>query len=201
MVGKSCWNSLQLMPYEVQLEFQPIPSPFCWFKGLNAEDLLGCSEHRGPRLSTGATKKGGVEVVSFSMESWEICLKKTVDVLKFSIKFKFQFSVWMTLPNLRFDNSFWPFQRILISFNFGCLKYEFVCDGSILIRLVNCGNVQDLVKSVVVAGGTSMLLNLAPRLRSVWLLLREKMPWEIVKILKFLGLAADWQKEEGLEIQ
>ena len=119
-------------------------------------------------------KKRGVEVVSFSMESWEICLKKTVDVLKFSIKFKFQFSVWMTLPNLRFDNSFWPFQRILISFNFGCLKYEFVCDGSILIRLVNCGNVQDLVKSVVVAGGTSMLLNLAPRLRSVWLLLREK---------------------------
>ena len=29
----------------------------------------------------------------------------------FSIQFKFQLSVWMTLPNLRFDNSFWPFQE------------------------------------------------------------------------------------------
>lgn len=88
-----------------------VSTTFCWFKGLNAEDLLGCSEHRGPRLSTGATKKGG-EVVSFSMESWEICFKKTtVDVLKFSVQFKFQFSVSMTLPNLKSENSFDHFRE------------------------------------------------------------------------------------------
>ena len=113
----------ELGPRKFNLGFNKFPHLFCWFKGLDAEDLLGCSEHRRPRLSTGAKKNAG-EVVSFSIESWEICLVKTVDVLKFSVQFKLQFSVWMTLPNLKSENSFDHFKN-LDQFQFWMFKIRF----------------------------------------------------------------------------
>lgn len=63
-------------------------------------------------------EKTGVRSWASRWNHKRFVLKKTVDVLKFSVQFKFQFSLWMTLPNLRSDNSFWPFPRILMSFNF-----------------------------------------------------------------------------------
>ena len=111
--GKSCWNSYccSWCPRKFNLRFNKFPHLFCWFKGLDAEDLLGCREHRGPRLSTGATKKGGVRSWVSRWNHERFVLKKRWMFLSSQSSFKFQFAVWMTLPNLRSDNSFWLFQE------------------------------------------------------------------------------------------